>query len=128
MTNVILSIKPKYANAIIEGTKSVEFRKTTFKRSGINKVYIYSSHPEKKIIGYFYIEDIFIEHPEKLWEQYGSEGAIKQKDFFDYYKNKKVGYCIKIKKAEKLKKPLDPKTLIQNFTAPQSFVYASEII
>ncbi|HET6989695.1 MAG TPA: ASCH domain-containing protein, partial [Bacteroidia bacterium] len=55
--NVLLSIKPKYAKAIIDGKKKVEFRKLPFKLN-VNKVYIYSSAPEQKIIGYFTFDDI----------------------------------------------------------------------
>ena len=49
--NVLLSVKPKYANEIISGRKKYEFRKLIFKRENIEKVYIYSSSPVKKVIG-----------------------------------------------------------------------------
>jgi predicted transcriptional regulator len=48
--NVLLSVKPKYANEIISGRKKYEFRKSIFKREDIKKMYIYSSSPVKKII------------------------------------------------------------------------------
>jgi len=48
--NVLLSVKPKYAEEIISGRKKYEFRKSIFKREDIKKMYIYSSSPVKKII------------------------------------------------------------------------------
>jgi hypothetical protein len=52
---VLLSIKPKYVKSIIEGDKRYEFRKTIFKNREINRIYIYSSSPVKKIVGTFEI-------------------------------------------------------------------------
>lgn len=128
MTNVILSIKPRYANAILGGTKDVEFRKSSFKRKDIDKVYIYSSSPEKKIVGYFYIDTIVSGHPKVLWNSFGHKGAINEKDFFNYYKDKEKGYCIKIKKVKRIEKPIDPLCVLDRFVAPQSYSYAHDFL
>ena len=40
--NVLLSIKPKYANQILNGNKRYEFRKSVFKNRNLDVVYIYS--------------------------------------------------------------------------------------
>ncbi len=63
--NVLLSVKPKYAEKIVEGTKKYEFRRSIFKRNDIEKVYIYSSSPVSKIIASFQIEKILKDSPEK---------------------------------------------------------------
>jgi type I restriction enzyme S subunit len=57
--NVLLSIKPKYANQIVKGNKKYEFRKSVFKNRDLEMVYIYSSSPVKRIIGAFAIKMIF---------------------------------------------------------------------
>ena len=38
--NVLLSVKPKYANEIISCRKKYEFRKSIFKRENIKKMYM----------------------------------------------------------------------------------------
>lgn len=124
--NVLLSIKPKYANAILAGVKLVEFRKLTFKQE-IERVYIYSSSPEQRIIGYFTIEDIISDTPKKLWKEFNRVGSITEEDFFDYFANKEIGYSIKIKSVNKFKKAKDPKTIFENFVAPQSYMYCDKI-
>ena len=83
LTSVILSIKPVYAHAIMDGTKKVEFRKKIFKRP-VDKVFVYSSSPEKKIVGFFTISDIIEDKPERLWEEFEKVGGIEKKNFFDY--------------------------------------------
>lgn len=124
--NVLLSIKPKYANAILAGKKLVEFRKLAFKKE-IKRVYIYSSSPEQRIIGYFTVEDIISDTPQKLWKQFREVGSISQEDFFEYFAEKKIGYSIKIKSVNKFRKSIDPKQIFENFVAPQSYMYCEEI-
>ncbi len=60
--NVLLSIKPKYVNEIINGNKRYEFRKVIFRNRNVTTVYIYSSSPEKQIVGSFEIGDIIEDH------------------------------------------------------------------
>lgn len=124
--NVILSIKPKYANAILSGEKKVEFRKLTFKQK-IEKVYIYSSAPEQKIIGSFTIDTIIADTPERLWKKFKNVGSIEEDDFFEYFADKELGYSIKIKSINKFRKAIDPKDIFENFVAPQSYMYCEKI-
>ena len=124
--NVLLSIKPKYANAIIAGEKLVEFRKLAFKKN-IDRVYIYSSAPEQRIIGYFTVDDIISDTPQKLWKKFKNVGSISQDDFFEYFAEKQIGYSIKIKSVNKFRKSIDPKKIFENFVAPQSYMYCGEI-
>jgi predicted transcriptional regulator len=124
-TNVILSIKPKYAKAIISGIKKVEFRKKIFKRL-VDKVYIYSSSPTKKLIGYFTFSEIIEESPTELWARFQTVGAIDKNDFFNYYKDNQKGFAIVIDKVEEFKKGIDPIDFFENFCAPQSYIYIEE--
>lgn len=124
--NVLLSIKPKYANAILAGEKLVEFRKLVFKKE-IERVYIYSSAPEQMIIGYFTIEDIVADTPEELWRQFREVGSIEEEDFFEYFANKEIGYSIKIKSVNRFRKSKNPKEIFENFVPPQSYMYCEEI-
>lgn len=122
LTDVILSIKPIYAQAIMRGEKKVEFRKQIFKKP-VDKVLVYSSSPEKKIIGYFTIKGFETANPEELWEKYNKVGCIDKNAFFEYYKNSEKGVSIIINDFKKFTNPIDPKELIKNFCAPQSYIY-----
>lgn len=125
LTSVILSIKPIYAQAILAGTKEVEFRKKIFKRP-VEKIFIYSSSPKKMIIGYFTILEIIEDTPINLWNKFKKVGGISEKDFFDYYKNVEKGFSIKIDKVIKFENEIDPAEFIEEFCAPQSYIYIKE--
>jgi len=122
LTDVILSIKPVYANAILEGVKTVEFRKRIFKKN-VDKIFIYSSSPIKMIVGYFTFSNIVEDTPENLWKTFQKVGGINKDDFFEYYKETEKGFGIVIKEVVKFEVEKDPMEFIENFTAPQSYVY-----
>ncbi len=125
LTSVILSIKPIYAQAIMAGTKKVEFRKKIFKKP-VDKVFVYSSSPEKKIIGYFTIGKIVEDSPEQLWEKFKEVGGIDKKDFFEYYKNSETGFSIGVETFQKFNEGVDPADFFEKFCAPQSYIYLEE--
>lgn len=120
--NVLLSIKPHFVQKIANKDKSYEFRKAIFKNA-TKKVFIYSSSPVKKIIGYFLIENIIKDNPIRLWELCEDNSGINKKDFFNYFQNRDKGYAIKIGKLIIYDNPLDPYKKIPNFIPPQSFCY-----
>jgi predicted transcriptional regulator len=125
LTDVILSIKPVYADAILNGSKQVEFRRKVFKRD-VDKVFIYSSSPTQQIIGYFTIDEIVEEKPSYLWKEYNSVGGIQKNDFFKYFDGLETGFTIKIDKVKRFHKGVNPKEVIENFTAPQSYLYVEK--
>ncbi len=121
--NVLLSVKPKYAEKILEGEKKYEFRRAIFKNQNIEKVYIYSSSPVSKIVAAFEIEKILKDSPEKIWTLCQKYAGISKKDFFNYFKNSNAAYAIEMENIEVFKKPIDPFNEFKNFKPPQSFYY-----
>lgn len=125
---VILSIRPKHVQKIINGTKKYEFRKVIFKDQSVCEIYIYSTSPVKKIIGKFKIGKIFDDHPENLWEQLHEFSGLTKKDFYAYFSGRDKGYAIEIVNFELFEEPIDPKKLSPSFVAPQSFQYIDNSI
>ena len=89
---IALSIKPDYANAILSGKKTVEFRKNGIPIA-VKTIVLYSTQPEQKIVGYFDVKSCEVAPPSVLWEKYGKFGHICFDDFNLYYKNKPSGKC-----------------------------------
>lgn len=122
MTKVLLSIKPKYADLIFDGTKKFEFRRTIFKNENIKTIVVYASSPVQKVIGEFEIEMILNKDLAVLWKQTKKHAGIDEQYFFEYFINKEKGYAIKIKKTRKYRKPLCLRDDF-NLLPPQSFLY-----
>ena len=116
--NVLMSIKPEFVDKILTGEKQYEFRKSIFKEK-VERIYIYSTYPVKKIVGYFEVDEIIYKSPEELWNSYSEVSGISEKDFFKYFKDHEKGYAIKINNLKVFNEFIEMK----DFTAPQSFCY-----
>ncbi|MDD5162962.1 MAG: ASCH domain-containing protein [Candidatus ainarchaeum sp.] len=120
--NVLLSIKPEYAEKIFSGEKQYEYRRLIFKNRDISQVIVYASSPIKKVIGEFEIKKIFFDDIESLWNKTKYHSGISEENFFKYFLNKERGYAIKIGKFFKYEQPLCLKEKY-GLMPPQSFAY-----
>ena len=123
MSGVLLSIKPKYVSAILNGTKKYEFRKQIYSDRSREIVFIYSSHPTKKIVACFRPGEIVEGHPDYLWEQFRNVSGIEENAFFEYFAGRDNGYAIRIDELERFQTPVDPHEIFDRFVPPQSFCY-----
>jgi len=123
----LMSIKPQYSHKILSGEKVVEFRKKCF-TNDVKYVYIYSSSPERRIIGLIHVENVIEGSINSIWENFKYSGGISKEAYFDYFKNHKRGYVIKIRSVEIFKRPIDPKILYgKSFHVPQNYMYVNKI-
>lgn len=123
--SVILSIKPKFADKIFNNTKKYEYRKAIFSPN-VKKVYVYSSSPICKIIGYFIIDEIVQGSPSTVWRKTSKDSGITKEYFDDYFKGHDKAYAIKIRSVKQFKTPINPNNIIRNFRPPQNFIYYDE--
>jgi predicted transcriptional regulator len=119
---VILSIKPEFANKIFEGVKKFEFRRSIFKNRNVSKVIVYASSPISKVIGEFEIGNILFKDLNSLWNETKEYSGITEDYFFDYFSGKECGFALEVKKVKKYKKEL---CIRKSFgkVPPQSFAY-----
>lgn len=118
----VLSIHPRYAHAILDGSKTVEFRKKRL-RDEVTHVIIYSTVPDRGIIGYFEVASQEEEPPTELWNRFGACGVIEKNDFFDYYGGRSIGVGIRVTNPRRLPHKLDLNEALGISTPPQSFQY-----
>lgn len=119
--NILLSIKLEFVNKILSHEKLYEFRKSIFKQK-VERIYIYSTYPVKKIVGYFEVTDIICGSPEELWELFSDVSGICENEFFKYYLDVEEGFAIKIDNLVIFDEFIDM-NMFDEFKAPQSFCY-----
>lgn len=123
---LLISIKPKYAELIFNGKKSVELRRVCPKLNNGDLVLVYVSSPTKAIYGGFKVDAVISESPERLWNQIGIRSGLKKEEFDLYYKNAKIGYGITFSEVWSLPKPImleSIKSTWPEFRPPQSYWY-----
>jgi predicted transcriptional regulator len=116
----LMSIKPKYFERIVSGKKLVEFRKVCPKNQV--RIFLYVSSPVKMICGFIEIHKVITEKIDTIWELTDKISGTTEKEFYSY-----VGISEKVSalyiKSIKIVSPIDPKTLIDNFIAPQNYIF-----
>jgi predicted transcriptional regulator len=120
----LISIHPRFATAILDGTKQVEFRKVGFRRQ-VTHVLLYATAPIQQVVGYAEVTGIDERSPEALWRRYHLVAGIERIAFFDYYKGKRIGFAVKVRHPRRLLRPLPLEELHHGFTPPQSFLYST---
>lgn len=121
---VLLSIKPKYAQEILAGSKRFEFRKRVFKKEYVQSVIIYATKPVGKIVGEFKVANILAAAPEELWQQTYQYAGLSKQAFDAYFADAKEAYAIAIKSPQQYDPCLNLSDLRKGATRPpQSFQY-----
>lgn len=120
----LMSIHPKYANAIFEGRKKFEFRKCRF-ASPVSHVLVYATAPVRRIIGLFEVGDIVEGSPRSLWKQFSEESGVDPGDYDNYFAGSRKAFAIAVKDPVLLKHPVRLDDLRRGLSAPQSFVYCA---
>jgi predicted transcriptional regulator len=122
---ILLSVKPKFADLIIEGSKLVELRRSIPALS-VGIIAIYSSSPIQSIVALADVKEIVEASPSKLWAiSKENGGGLTKIELMAYFDSKKTGYALMLENVRIFTKPISPKKIFKIFTAPQSFKYLS---
>ena len=122
---VLMSIKPRWAEAIMDGRKRVEFRRARFSRN-VSHVIVYSTSPVQKVVGFFEVAGITEADPRELWDQHWEAGGIDETVFRCYYEGTTRGVAIHVGRVTPLDTPIALREIIPGAVAPQSYMYAGQ--
>lgn len=123
--NIILSIKPKWAELIYSGKKTIEWRKSFPKRGNIECVYLYETAPVKKITGFFTLAEIkiyMLSDAFKQMKEIIEMGCVSVDDLQKYKGNRDCIYGWNIDKVTRFSEPWDLQ-YVNLKRPPQSWCY-----
>jgi predicted transcriptional regulator len=100
-----MSIHQEFADAILSGEKTVEFRKRPV-ASDVTHVAIYVTHPISKIVGVFEVRRQVTESPTRLWRRFRNVAGNSRQRFFEYYDGRSCGTGIEVARVHPLETPL----------------------
>lgn len=118
----VMSIRPQYAEAILDGTKLVEFRKRRL-APDVTTVLIYATMPVGRVVGAFEVAGYDIASPSSVWERHKGHAGISRAGYRDYYRGARSAVGILVKDPRRLARPLTLAELDEALPVPQSFVY-----
>jgi predicted transcriptional regulator len=120
---ILLSVKPKFANLIVDGSKLVELRRTVPAQT-VGTIAIYSSSPVQAIVALADVKETIEASPTKLWTiAKDNGGGLTRAELMDYFHSKRTGFAIMLQNVRVYEKPVLPTKIFKPFSAPQSFRY-----
>jgi predicted transcriptional regulator len=121
--SVLLSVKPRFAQAILDGTKKFEFRRALFRKRGVRKIVLYASTPVQKVVGEFVLDDVLTMEPSALWAVTGEDAGIDRPYFDSYFAGRAEAHALKVTRPRRYEAPLDLREHFGIDRPPQSFCY-----
>lgn len=118
----LMSIHPEYAQAIVEGSKRVEFRKRPL-GADVTHVVVYATAPVSRVVCIFSVDGQETETPRTLWDRFRDVAGISRAKFFAYFDDRSHGTGIKVGEVLTLE---DPWHLVEDLGVarpPQSYQY-----
>lgn len=121
---LFISVKPKYANAILRGTKTVELRRTRPNLPDGSLVILYSSTPTRAVVGWARLVGVRVGTPVQIWDQYGTEAAIDEPEYDAYFDGTDQAFALELDDVVAAFQPI-PLDVIRSIgiQPPQSWRY-----
>ena len=123
---IVLSLKPRFAEAILAGTKTVELRRTTPKIEVPTRALLYATTPVRALLGTCVVTSVTSAPLSNLWREFGSRANLPYHEFKQYFKGVEVGAALALAQQRPFTRrvPLqDLRTKPRGFRPPQSFSY-----
>ncbi len=120
---ILLSIKPEYAEKILNGTKRFEYRRALYRNKEVRSVVLYATKPVGMVVGEFEVGGVVSDDPESLWISTKKHSGITRQYFMAYFENRRTAFAIKVTNPTRYDEPLALCDLVGTSPAPQSFMY-----
>ena len=121
MSNVLMSIKPKYVEMLLSGKKTVEIRRRQVRLAPGTRIWIYATSPWSEIVATATVEAVRCATPDQIWNQYAVSVGIERREFDSYSEGRDVISAISLDNVRRLDKPLPFRNGRCGFHPPQSY-------
>jgi len=81
---ILMSVRPEYAGAIMNGKKTVEIRRVFHKKWTGHRASLYATSPAQALVGEATIKEVVVGKPSEIWVQFGPEMGCSKESFFSY--------------------------------------------
>lgn len=121
-----LSVRPPFAQLIINGTKKVELRRVRPRVTQGALVILYASSPICSILGMFILDRVEQDDPDSVWERNHRLCGIKLEDYDAYFRDAAYAVGLHIGTTWMLEESISLasiRCIWPGFSPPQSFRY-----
>lgn len=123
---VVLSLRPRFAEAILAGDKTVELRRTVPKIVVPTRALLYAATPVRALLGTCIITDVVAADLAILWREHGSRTGLLHREFRQYFAGVDAGAALTLADPQRFSREIpleDLRARPRGFRPPQSFAY-----
>ncbi len=121
---VLMSVRPRFAAALLDGSKTVEIRRRRVRIAAGTICLLYATSPEKSLVGAVTVAATSTCDPAALWQEWGARTELRREEFDDYLAGCTEASAILIASAGAFTEPIPLAELRRrhtSFLAPQSY-------
>ncbi len=121
---LLMSLRPEYAEMVLQGRKSVEFRRRFSKKYEGATIVFYITRPVKQFMFTAIASKVDHRQKEQLWSDYRDRGGISRTVFDQYFSGTTYGYAIHLANIRSIPNQLvleRAKEVYPQLRPPQSF-------
>ncbi|NVO12974.1 MAG: ASCH domain-containing protein [Rhodoplanes sp.] len=100
--DAIISIRPNFADAILNGTKTIELRRRIPQIANGSRLWIYATRPTAAVVGVVTITDVDRAHPSEIWQRHKYEVGLDHASFKEYFHGAQEAVAISLEAAERV--------------------------
>jgi predicted transcriptional regulator len=123
---LFVSLKPRFAELILCGEKTVELRRVAPSVDPGALVILYASSPVMEVVGTARVAALETASPTALWHRHGAECGLARNDFRAYFAGVRKAVAISLEEVRRLEQAVPLAELRRRwagFSPPQSWRY-----
>jgi predicted transcriptional regulator len=124
----LLSVRPQYATALLEGSKTVEVRRRRAHIAAGEVCLLYASSPTRALVGAIRVAHTDTGTPEQIWSRWGDQTGLERQEFDSYLDGSTEACAIVVDHAAALDETIALQELRrrrEGFITPQSYCFLS---
>jgi predicted transcriptional regulator len=126
--SILLSLKPRFASAILLGTKTAEVRRQRAVADPGTQVVIYASAPMMAVVGTAVVVVVDYSSKSELWERHKGDLALTEHEFETYLDGSSNGCVLLLEQVKELASPIllaELRAEVKTFQPPQSYRFVT---
>jgi predicted transcriptional regulator len=101
-SDALISIHPRYADAILDGTKTIELRRKIPELTNGTRLWIYATRPTAAVVGVATISDVNRAHPRTIWRRHRDGAGVDHTSFMEYFNGAQEGVAILLEAVKRV--------------------------
>lgn len=120
----LLSIRPRFAEALLDGSKTVEIRRRRANITSGSVCLVYATSPMRALVGAIRVQHTDTDTSDALWHRWGAQIGLERDEYDAYLANSSQPCAIVVDAATRFAGPVGLQELRRRqhaFVTPQSY-------